>query len=99
MSSSALDPLATWVTRNLRWLKRQLRRRDRSEQDVDDLISEAILRVAESCERHEVRDTAGLLVRTVTRLSMNDCRDRARHPYEPESIETLEGVLPLIDER
>jgi RNA polymerase sigma-70 factor (ECF subfamily) len=95
--SSPLHALAGWVADNLQWLKGQLRRRDRSEQDVDDLIQEAILRVAQSCERHEVHDVAGMLVCTVTRLSMNECRDRARRPIEPESIEALDRVRPIID--
>lgn len=94
---SPLEALGRWVMENLRWLKGQLRRRDRSEQDVDDLIQEAILRVAQSCQRHEVRDSAGFLVRTVTRLSMNDCRDRERHPYDPRPVEELESITPLID--
>lgn len=94
---SPLEALGRWVRENLRWLKGQLRRRDRSEQDVDDLIQEAILRVAESCERYEVRDSASFLVRTVTRLSMNDCRDRQRHPYDPRPVEELDGITPLID--
>lgn len=89
--------LGAWALRNVAWLRRQVRRSDRNEQDVDDLIQEAILRVAESCERHEVREPAGALVRTLTRLSINDCRDRARHPYLPETIETLETFLPFVD--
>lgn len=94
---TALESLAGWVSQNLRWLKKQLKRSDRSEQDVDDLIQEAILRVAESCERHEVRDSASVMVRAVTRLSINDCRDRRRHPYEPDTIEELDKVIQLVD--
>jgi RNA polymerase sigma factor (sigma-70 family) len=86
-----------WLQGNLRWLRPQLKRRDRSEQDVEDLIQEAILRVAESCERHEVRDPASLFVRTVSRLSINASRDRERHAHARESVEELEHVLPLID--
>lgn len=99
MSSSrpTLESLASWTARNVKWLRKQVQRRDRSEQDVDDLIQEAILKVAESCERHEVRDAAAVLVRTLTRLSINDCRDRARHPYVSEDIETLDGYAPLAD--
>src|SRR5690606_10714971 len=48
-------------------------------------------------ERYEVRDSASFLVRTVTRLSMNDCRDRQRHPYDPRPVEELDGITPLID--
>ncbi|KMS64665.1 hypothetical protein BVRB_017930 [Beta vulgaris subsp. vulgaris] len=96
-SRSTLENLAAWSARNLSWLRRQVTRRDRSAQDVEDLIQEAILRVTESCERHEIRDAAGVMVRTLTRLSINDCRDRARHPYVSEDIETLEGFAPLVD--
>jgi RNA polymerase sigma factor (sigma-70 family) len=96
-SRTAVEGLARWVTQNLRWLKRQLKRPDRNEQDVDDLIQEAILRVAESCERHEIRDSASVMVRTVTRLSINDCRNRERHPYEAETIEELDKAIQLVD--
>lgn len=98
-SRSTLESLAVWSVRNLKWLRKQVKRRDRSEQDVDDLIQEAILRVAESCERHELRDAAGVLVRTLSRLSINDCRDRARHPYVAEDIEALEeeGFALFVD--
>lgn len=96
-SRSVLEGLATWSARNLKWLRKQVTRRDRSAQDVDDLIQEAILRVAESCERHEVRDAAGMLVRTLTRLSINECRDRARHPYVPDDIAILDSLSPLLD--
>lgn len=98
-SESPLESLMSWLGQNLPWLRHQLRRRDRSEDDVDDLIQEAILRVAESCKRHEIRDSASVFVRTVSRLSMNDTRDRARHPVANESIEALEHMLPLIDAR
>jgi RNA polymerase sigma-70 factor (ECF subfamily) len=99
MSSSRpiLESLAAWSARNLKWLRRQVQRRDRNEQDVDDLIQEAILRVAESCERHEVHDPAGVLVRTLSRLSINDCRDRARHPRVAEDIEALDSFSPVVD--
>lgn len=96
-SRHILENLAAWSTRNFNWLRKQVTRRDRNAQDVEDLIQDAILRVAESCERHEIRDPAGVLVRTLTRLSINDCRDRARHPYSPEDIETLDSFAPLVD--
>jgi len=97
--SSPVQALARWLsdTVNLNWLKRQIRRRDRSREDVDDLIHDAVLRVAEFCERGEARDPADVLVRTVARLSMNDVRDRSRHPYLSQPVEELDSVLPLID--
>ncbi len=95
----SFDALARWVSNavNLNWLKSQIRRRDRSADEVDDLIQDAILRVTESCRRGEARDPAGVLVRTVSRLSMNDRRDRARHPQVDEPVEELERILPLIN--
>jgi RNA polymerase sigma factor (sigma-70 family) len=98
-AQSSLDVLTRWLGNavNLQWLKRQIRRRDRGPEDVDDLIQEAILRVTESCRRGEARDPASVLVRTVSRLSMNDCRDRARHPHVNESVDELEQFMPLID--
>ena len=98
-SRSTLESLAAWSARNLKWLRKQVTRRDRSEQDVDDLIQEAMLRVAESCERHELRDAAGVLVRTLARLSINDVRDRARHPHLPDDVEALEekGFAFFVD--
>jgi RNA polymerase sigma-70 factor (ECF subfamily) len=95
----SLDALIGWLGNavNLRWLKRQIRRPDRTREDVDDLIQEAILRVVRCCERGEARDPAGILVRTVTHLSIDDCRSRARRPYVSRSIEELEHALPLVD--
>jgi RNA polymerase sigma-70 factor (ECF subfamily) len=96
-SPAALDGLVNWLSENIRWLRQQLKRRDRNEQDVDDLIQEAILRVAESCQRYEVRDSASVFVRTLSRLSMNDTRNRGRHLYVSETVEELARALPLID--
>lgn len=91
-----LQSLGVWLQKNMRWLTAQLRSRDRSPEDIDDLISRAVLRVAESFDRGATRNpsaVAAMLVRTVFRLASNDRRDRSRHPIDPNSIDEL----PLID--
>lgn len=93
--AAPLQSLARWVQKNTQWLAYQLRRRDRSRADIDDLIQEAILKTVKSCEQGGVHDPAAVLVRTVSRLSMNDCRDRGRHPNA--SFDEIETFSPFID--
>jgi RNA polymerase sigma factor (sigma-70 family) len=96
-----MERLATWLTANLRWLKSQLRRRGRAQEEAEDLIQEAYLRVVEYCERGQVREPERVLVRAVSNLLLNQERDQRRRPIVSQAIEELSLVdpAPLPEER
>jgi len=78
-------------------LLKVLRRRGRSQEDAEDLIQEAFLRLTEYCRTGEVRDEAGFLQRTAINLSIDRYRVDRRHPSAGQPVEELAEVLPLID--
>ena len=51
------------------------RRRGRSQEEAEDLIQEAFLRLHEYCRKTEVRDEEGFLTRTVSNLAINEYRE------------------------
>src|SRR4051812_22135305 len=89
-----MDRLTTWVTTNLRWLKGQLAQRGRTREEAEDLIQEAYLRVFEYCEKGRAREPEKVLVRAVMNLSMNEERNRQRHPQSRERPEDLGLIDP-----
>lgn len=74
-----------------------LRRRGRSQDDAEDLIQEAFLRLTEYCRTGEVRDEPGFLQRTVINLSIDRHRVDSRHPCAGQPVDELAEVLPLVD--
>lgn len=78
-------------------LLKVLRRRGRSQEDAEDLIQEAFLRLTEYCRTGEVRNEVGFLQRTVINLSIDRHRVDSRHPCAAQPIEELAEVLPLVD--
>lgn len=78
-------------------LLKLLRRRGRSQEDAEDLIQEAFLRLTEYCRTREVRNEAGFLQRTVINLSIDRHRVDSRHPCLGQSVEELAEVLPILD--
>lgn len=86
-----MNTLPLWFHR----LRKALLRRGRTNEEADDLIQEAFLRMQEYCERGgQVRQTEGFLMRTVLRLASNARRDAHRELYSDQQVEDL--VL-LID--
>lgn len=83
-------------------LRRLLQSRGRSQQDAEDLIQEAFLRMHEYCSQgHEVREPEGFLVRTALRLSLNAYRDAHRELYSDRASEELTFLVdtnPTPDE-
>jgi RNA polymerase sigma factor (sigma-70 family) len=91
-----MDRLSDWVATNLHWLKSRWSRGRDGAHDAEDLIQESILRVYEyRAKGGEIREPEAVLLRTISRLAMNQARDAHRELY---SKETLEDLL-LIDER
>jgi len=84
------------LERSLRGL---LRRHGRNPQDTEDLIQEALLRLHEYCRTEPVQDEFSFLLRTVRNLSVDLHRKDRRHVYESESVEELDLVTGLPDER
>lgn len=83
-------------------LQRLLLRRGRTQDEAEDLIQEAYLRMQEYCQRGgEVHQPEGFLVRTVLRLASNARRDAHRDLYcdEPaENFTWLTDTTPTPDE-
>ena len=92
---ASLLSFARWAQKNAKLLAHRLWRVDRSPADIEDLIQEAIARTVKSCEQGGVINPAAVLMTTVSRLAMNDCRDRSRHPSD--SLEEIETFTPLVD--
>lgn len=78
----------------------RIRRRTRDDQDAEDLLHSAWLRLFAYRAEHEVREPAGFLVRTAANLAVDRHRQRKRLAREP--LETFEAGLedgsPLQDE-
>jgi RNA polymerase sigma factor (sigma-70 family) len=81
-------------------LLRRIRRRTRSNQDAEDLLHSAYLRLFAYRAEHEVREPAAFLVQTATNLSV----DRHRHAKRTSAMPiesfgaSLEDNSPLQDE-
>ena len=88
-----MKPSAAWISRLLKLLKRQ----GQSQEDAEDLIQDAFVRLAEYCRTAEVRNEAAFLERTVTNLSIDRYRHHVRHPSADAPIEELAETLPLLD--
>ena len=83
-------------------MRRILLRRGRTQEEAEDLIQEAFLRMQEYCEKGgQVRQPEGFLVRTVLRLAINARRDEHRDLYAVQDSEQIAQILdtgPMPDE-
>jgi RNA polymerase sigma factor (sigma-70 family) len=84
---------SAWLAR----LLKVLRRRGRSQEDAEDLIQDALLRLTEYCRAAPVRNEEAFLERTVINLSIDQHRRECRRPHSLESVEELAETLPLLD--
>jgi RNA polymerase sigma factor (sigma-70 family) len=78
-------------------LLKLLQRRGRSQEDAEDLIQEALLRLHEYCRSRPVRDEEAFLVHCVKNLSIDRHRRERRHLYANQSVEDMEATLALTD--
>jgi len=78
----------------------RIRRRTRSDQDAEDLLHEAWLRLFAYRTEHEVREPTGFLIRAAANLAVDRHRQRKRIANEPaEDFQArLEDDSPLQDE-
>jgi RNA polymerase sigma factor (sigma-70 family) len=78
-------------------LMKVCRRRGRSQEEAEDLIQEAFLRLHEYCRTAEVRDEEAFLARTVSNLAINQYRRGLIVSYANETVEQLEQSTGLAD--
>lgn len=90
--------MAPFLARVARLMK-VCRRRGRSQQEAEDLIQEAFLRLHEYCLSSEVHNEEAFLTRTVANLAINEYRRDRIISYADESIEELEHTAAIIDSR
>ena len=87
-----LGPLARFAH-----LMKVCRRRGRSQEEAEDLIQEAFLRLHEYCRTTEVRNEEAFLTRTVANLAINQYRREQIISYANETVEELEQGPGLPD--
>jgi len=73
------------------------RRRGRSQEDAEDLIQEAFLRLHEYCQTNEVRDEEAFLARTVSNLAINEYRREQIVSFAQTTVEDMEQTVGLAD--
>ncbi len=78
-------------------LMKVCRRRGRSQEEAEDLIQEAFLRLHEYCRKAEVRDEEAFLARTVSNLAINEYRRERIVSFSHETVEDLEQSIGLSD--
>jgi RNA polymerase sigma-70 factor (ECF subfamily) len=78
-------------------LMKVCRRRGRSQEEAEDLIQEAFLRLHEYCRSAEVRDEEAFLARTVSNLAINQYRHERVLSFARETVEELEETVGLSD--
>lgn len=78
-------------------LMRLCRSRGRSQEDAEDLIQEALLRLEEYCRSAEVRNQEEFLNKTVNNLVIDQQRRARILSYATETVEEIAERLPLVD--
>lgn len=81
----------------LRRLQKLVRRRGRSQEDAEDLIQDALVRLTEYCRTAQVQNEEAFLERTIINLSIDRHRRAIRRPQAAESVEEIAETLPLLD--
>jgi RNA polymerase sigma-70 factor (ECF subfamily) len=90
-----------WLLSDYRRLEKRIKRllggRQRTREDAEDLIQEALLRLHEYYQSADVRNQDAFLIRTIRNLSIDRHRRDRRHLYASETLEELEANVPLLD--
>lgn len=95
VKSVRIRPVACFA----RLMKLLLRSGQRSQEDAEDLIQDALLRLEQYRQKAEVRSEEDFLIRTVTNLAINEYHRHSRVLYEDEPVEELANRLALADPR
>ena len=79
----------------LRHVRVTLRRRGVADQDAEDLVQEAFLKVEHYEQQHAVRSQEALLMRTAVNLSIDEARRQSRAPFtETTNISAIADHAP-----
>jgi RNA polymerase sigma-70 factor (ECF subfamily) len=78
----------------LRHVRAVLRRRGVADQDAEDLVHEAFLKVERYERRHSVRSQEALLVRTAVNLSIDEQRRERRTPFATGNVFVIADAAP-----
>jgi RNA polymerase sigma factor (sigma-70 family) len=78
----------------LRKVRSALRQRGVAEQDAEDLVQEAFLKVERYEQRHAVRSQEALLVTTAMNLSIDDARRQGRAPFAAANVFSIADATP-----
>jgi RNA polymerase sigma factor (sigma-70 family) len=78
----------------LRKVRSALRQRGVAEQDAEDLVQEAFLKVERYEQRHAVRSQEALLVTTAINLSIDDARRQSRAPFAAANVFSIADATP-----
>jgi RNA polymerase sigma factor (sigma-70 family) len=87
-----IGPLARFTR-----LMKVCRKRGRSQEEAEDLIQEAFLRLHEYCRTTEVHNEEAFLARTVSNLAISQYRRERIVSYATETVEELERTTGLAD--
>ncbi|MCW6531903.1 MULTISPECIES: RNA polymerase sigma factor [Sphingomonas] len=82
------------LTEMWRHVRGVLRKRGVADQDADDLVQEAFLKVEYYERKHEVRSQEALLVRIAVNLSIDEQRRERRAPFANENVFTIVDTAP-----
>jgi RNA polymerase sigma factor (sigma-70 family) len=78
----------------LRHVQAVLRRRGVAEQDAEDLVHEAFLKVERYEQRHAVRSQEALLVKAAVNLSIDEERRERRAPFSAGNVFSIADAAP-----
>lgn len=78
-------------------LMKRLRGQGRSQEEAEDLIQEAFLRLQEYCARAAVKNEEAFLVHTVGNLAIDHYRRERVLSRATETLEELQGTPALVD--
>lgn len=78
----------------LRHVRTVLRRRGVADQDAEDLVHEAFLKVERYEQKHAVRSQEALLVKAAVNLSIDEERRERRAPFSPGNIFAIADAAP-----
>jgi RNA polymerase sigma factor (sigma-70 family) len=78
----------------LRHVRAVLRRRGVADQDAEDLVHEAFLKVERYEQRHAVRSQEALLVKAAVNLSIDEERRERRAPFSAGNVFSIADAAP-----
>jgi RNA polymerase sigma factor (sigma-70 family) len=78
----------------LRHVRATLRRRGVADQDADDLVQEAFLKVERYEKKHAVRSQEAMMVKVAVNLSIDEGRRERRSPFSTGNVFSIADAAP-----